>query len=115
MVAVIKPWTMDVALNRKRSASTPPPDEDGAAIFAVSTSEPPKRTKTGSELDEICITPPNEAWPIDLSSILSSPTVPAPDGSNLKHVNNLANFVPGQSITVVCVQGHYHLHYDLLW
>ncbi|ORY12113.1 hypothetical protein BCR34DRAFT_624473 [Clohesyomyces aquaticus] len=73
-----------------------------------------KRTKTESELDEIGIVAPADAWVVDVKSILESPTLPKPETSALQPHNNVCNFVASSSVMVLCVQGNYHLHYDLL-
>lgn len=100
---------MSVALNRKRSASTPEPPD--SSRYSPSLGESLKRTKTDSELDALGVIPSSEAWCIDLSAILCSPTVPkAPQGHH-----NPASSTSAKSIFLFCVQGDYELHYNLLW
>ncbi|KAF2178567.1 hypothetical protein K469DRAFT_675468 [Zopfia rhizophila CBS 207.26] len=106
---------MNVALNRKRSASTPEPDDAGPRVSGIPFTEPLKRTKTEGELDEIDVISPSEAWPVDVPGILSSPTLPGPRGGNLQSHDNMANYAANSSILVFCVQGdNYQLHYNLL-
>lgn len=103
---------MHVAINRKRAASTPdPPDDASLSSFGDGL----KRTKTDSELDDLEIIPSSEAWSIDLDAILSSPTMSTVAHGSLQRFDNAANFKPGDSIFLLCVQGNYELHYDLLW
>jgi hypothetical protein len=108
---------MDVAvLSRKRSHLTEEEDEQHEA--APSKSRPKallKRTKTESDLDDIRIVAPEDAWTVDVSALLASPTRARSEGSCLRPHSNTARFQLGTSIIVLCVQGFLHLHYDLLW
>ena len=122
MVALsTQPWTMNVALNRKRSRLAL--DDDGEDELrqpepspALSTfSDTLKRTKTQSELDELDIISPEEAWSVDIEGILASNTLSASPASGLQAHSNASNFRRDKSIIVLCVQGNLHLHYDLLW
>lgn len=117
MVALsLEPWNMNLALNRKRSRLDLDDDEEHQPAPTTPTfTDTLKRTKTQSELDDLDIATPEDAWRVDVSSILSSPTLAsAPDGSLHAH-HNLSNYVVGSSIIVFCVQGNLQLHYDLLW
>ncbi|KAF2200014.1 hypothetical protein GQ43DRAFT_374892 [Delitschia confertaspora ATCC 74209] len=104
---------MDVTINRKRSraSTSSTPDDSRAATPFTDTL---KRTKTDNELDSLNIIHPSEAWPIDISAILASPTIPTVTGSSLQPYDNAANHTPGKSIYILCIQGDYELHYDLL-
>ena len=106
---------MNVALNRKRSRLALDDDDDHRPEPAPAFVDALKRTKTQSELDELDIVAPEEAWSIDVSSILSSPTLANAPNSSLQAHNNLSNYAVGSSVLVFCVQGNLHLHYDLLW
>lgn len=122
MFAVEKgPWTMNVALNRKRSRLALEDDEEEELRLpepspALSTfSDALKRTRTQSDLEELGIIRPEDAWSVDVESILSSHTLPTAPGSGLQAHSNVDNFQKNTSIIVLCVQGNLHLHYDLLW
>lgn len=108
---------MDLAFTRprKRSASTPEPEEYDRGSPSDPFSEQLKRTKTDDELDAVDIIPIAEAWPVDIASILSSPTLMKPIETGLQAHNNFGNYREGSSVFVLCVQGDYQLHYDLLW
>ena len=122
MFAVEKgPWTMNVALNRKRSRLALEDDDEeelrlpepSPALSAFSDAL--KRTRTQSDLEELGMIRPEEAWSVDVESILSSHTLPTAPGSGLQAHSNVDNFQKNTSIIVLCVQGNLHLHYDLLW
>ncbi|KAF2786648.1 hypothetical protein K505DRAFT_343622 [Melanomma pulvis-pyrius CBS 109.77] len=106
---------MNLALNRKRSRLDLDDNEDHpSAPTTPAFTDSLKRSKTQSELDDLDIATPEDAWRVDVSSILSSPTLAsAPDGSLQTH-HTLSNYVVGSSIVVFCVQGNLQLHYDLL-
>lgn len=116
-----QPWTMNLALNRKRSRlALDDDDEDEQRLPepspALSTfSDTLKRTRTQNELEELDIVRPEDAWNVDVAGILASYTLPAPPGSSLQAHNNAGNYVQNNSILVLCVQGNVRLHYDLLW
>jgi len=107
---------MDLAFThpRKRSASTPELEEYDRGSPLDPFGEPLKRTKTDNELDAVDIIPIAEAWPVDIASILSSPTLMKPVETGLQAHNNFGNYREGSSMFVLCVQGDYQLHYDLL-
>lgn len=119
---------MDVALSRKRSRiHLDESDNDGSGSGnnprerqpqpspALSTgSATLKRSRTQDELDQLKIIRPEDAWAIDVASILASNTLTTPHGGNLKPHNNLHQY-SSESIVVLCVQGNIQLHYDLLW
>lgn len=109
---------MNVALhvNRKRSRLTYDSDDEGEQQRdeeAEAGLADLKKTKTQSELDEIGIVAPEEAWAVDMDGILTSPMLPK--SGHLRPHNNTSRYVKGSSIIVLCVQGNMHLHYDLLW
>lgn len=114
---------MNVALNRKRSRLALEDEDDDEkelrqpeASSALSVSaDTLKRTKTQSELEELDIISAEDAWTVDVESIIKSSTLEAPQGSNLRPHNNVGNFRPGESIFVLCVQGNVRLHYNILW
>ncbi|KAF2474866.1 uncharacterized protein BDR25DRAFT_255355 [Lindgomyces ingoldianus] len=112
-----EPWIMHVALNLNRKRSRLIDDEEDADCLpplASPLSDTLKKTKTESELDEIGIVSPADAWPVDVKSILESPTLPKAEGSALEPHNNVSNYSSATSLLVLCVQGDCHLHYDLL-
>lgn len=76
-----------------------------------------KRNKTQGELEELDIVPADEAWAIDIESILASPRVNTftCGGQARESHSNLGRYVKGGSIVVLCVQGNVQVHYDLLW
>lgn len=108
---------MNVALlNRKRSRLALDSDDEFQREEAARSPSPLtelKRSKTQCELEEIAMVAPEDAWPVDVEGILSSPTIAS--CSNLQPHNNASRYVAGASILVLCVQGNLHLHYDLLW
>ena len=106
---------MSLALTRKRSRLDLEGDEQQLVPASPTFSDTLKRTKTQSELDDLDIIAPEEAWNIDVSSILSSPTLTNTHDGTLQAHNSLSNCDIGSSITVFCVQGNLQLHYDLLW
>ncbi|KAF2263636.1 hypothetical protein CC78DRAFT_269650 [Lojkania enalia] len=122
MVAVSTgPWTMNVALNRKRSRLALDSDDDElprasgrSPLRSPSPGDTLKRTKTQEELDEVGIVAPEDAWVVDVASILASPTLHAPNGGTLQAHNNLSSYSKDSSLVVLCVQGNLRLHYDLL-
>ncbi|CAI6341860.1 unnamed protein product [Periconia digitata] len=128
MVTLATPlWTMDVALNRKRSRLTLDDDDDDDHGDDERRLNPPllsptlstcsdslKRSRTQGELDELDTIKPGEAWHIDVESILASPTLATPPGSSLKAHCNVDKYQKSNSIIVLCVQGSIQLHYDLL-
>jgi hypothetical protein len=114
-----EPWTMHLALNRKRSRLALESDDSDAPYsredeVANAPQSGLKKTKTQSELDEIDIIAPRDAWAVDVDSILSSPTS-APGSAAARPHNNAPRYAKGSSIIVLCVQGNLHLHYNLLW
>lgn len=126
MVALAPPpWTVDVPLmNRKRSRLALGDDDDdndadqhapepSPALSAFSDSL--KKTRTQSDLEELDIISPREAWSVDVDGILASNTLPTPTGSNLQAHSNVSRYKREDSIIVLCVQGNVQLHYDLLW
>jgi hypothetical protein len=121
MVALSAPaptsiWIMNVAVNRKRSRIDLDDDADeplpASALSAAGDSL--KKSRTQGELDELDIIRPEEAWTVDIASILASNTLTCPPGSSLRPHNNVAKY-NAESIIVLCVQGNVQLHYDLLW
>lgn len=76
-----------------------------------------KRNKTQGELEELDIVPVEEAWSIDIQSILASPTVEtfSHGGQTREPHSNMERYIKGGSIVILCVQGNLQLHYDLLW
>jgi hypothetical protein len=110
---------MDVAVwSRKRLHLTfeSEDDEQTEPAHSIPTRKPIlKRTKTDSDLDDIRIVAPEDAWTVDVSALLASPTRARSEGSCLRTHDNTARFQLGTSIIVLCVQGFLHLHYDLLW
>lgn len=122
-------WTMNVALNRKRSRlALESDDEDRSQDHGryaspetdrTISSPPPndtllKKTRTQGELDELDIIDAQQAWVVDTRSILESPTLERPEGSSLQPHNNVPRYLKESSIIILCVQGNVHLHYDLL-
>jgi hypothetical protein len=114
-------WTMNVALSRKRSRLTVDEDEDEVQRRREpSPALPPlgdtlKRSQTQCELEELDIISPEEAWIVDVDTILASNTLATPPGSMLEAHNNWARYKKQESIIVLCVQGNVQVHYDLLW
>lgn len=115
------PWTMDVALSRKRSRLALDDDDDcddhrpePSPALSIS-SDGLKRSRTQNELDELDIFTPEEAWAVDVDGILGSNTLPKPPGSSMQPYNNVSKYSRDASIFILCVQGNLHLHYDLLW
>jgi hypothetical protein len=117
-------WSMDVALNRKRSKLAIDDDNDEkeeewrrpAPSPALPTfSDSSKRSRAKDELEELDLIRPEEAWGVDVQSILSSNTLATPLGSRLEAHNNARNYQKDDSIIILCVQGNIKLHYDLLW
>lgn len=104
-------------LSRKRSAIFLDGDDaaesQAASLFVQD--EPVKRTQTVNELDALDIIPEAEAWPIDVASILSSPTVRGAPGGEPLALDNSRSYVQNRSMYIFCVQGDYQLHYELLW
>jgi len=96
---------MDVALNRKRSRLSLDNDNDGDGL---------KRSRTEGELESLAMVSPQDAWVIDVASILASNTLPSPPAGHMQPHSNAARQT-SKSITVLCVQGNVQLHYDLLW
>lgn len=132
MVTLASPlWTMDVALNRKRSRLALGDDDDddtsdnrngerrlGLPLLSPALSagsDSLKRSRTQGELEELDVIRPEDAWSVDIDSILASTTIPTPPGSTLQAHNNAENYKKNSSIFVLCVQGAVQLHYDLLW
>ncbi|KAF1953870.1 hypothetical protein CC80DRAFT_476717 [Byssothecium circinans] len=116
-------WTMDVALNRKRSRLALGEDEDEnderrplpVPSPALSTfSDGLKRSRTQGELEELDIIRAEDAWSVDVEGILASNTIGTPEGSGLRAHDNVSNYHKGSSIIVFCVQGGMQLHYNLL-
>ncbi|KAF2737865.1 hypothetical protein EJ04DRAFT_561285 [Polyplosphaeria fusca] len=117
---------MSVALNRKRSRLALEAEEEEdehedttpTATQHIAVSRPPdatlKRSKTDSDLDELSIVAPDQAWSIDVATILASPTLHSPPGSAVQEHNNVQRYAAGSSIVVFCIQGNLQLHYDLL-
>lgn len=111
---------MDAAISRKRSRLALD-DDSGDGHGAALPSPTPvaandaalKRSRTQSELDALAVTPPHEAWSVDVAGIFASPTLDAPPGSRLRPHGNAPGHGSG-SLLVLCVQGHVQLHYDLL-
>lgn len=121
MVALSAPaptslWTMNVAINRKRSRIDLDDDADEPlpSPSLSATSDSLKRSRTQGELEELDIVSPADAWTVDVAGILASNTLTSPPGSSLRPHNNVAKYT-AQSIIVLCVQGNVQLHYDLLW
>jgi hypothetical protein len=119
MVALSQePWTMDVALNRKRSRLDLELDDDAPYYRDDEAAHAPKselkKTRTQSEIDEVDIIPSADAWDIDIDSILSSPTLTSSSTRARPH-SNAHRYKKDASIIILCVQGNLHLHYDLLW
>lgn len=120
MVAATSPWTMQVPLmSRKRSRLALDDDEDEQRTPepspALSTfSDTLKKTKTQSDLDDLDIIPPEDAWTVDVEGILASRTLSSPPGSSLQPHDNVGRYKREDSIVVLCVQGNMQLHYDLL-
>ena len=118
-----QPWTAQVPLmNRKRSRlALDDDDEDAQRVApepspALSTfSDSLKKTRTLSELDDLDVIPPEEAWSVDVEGILASTTQATPPGSGLQAHDNASRYTREDSIIVLCVQGAVQLHYDLLW
>jgi hypothetical protein len=119
-----EPWTMNVALlGRKRSRITLESDDEDLHYREERSPSLPlpspvaelKRTRTQSELDSIDVVAAKDAWPVDLDSILTSPTLPKSPASEQKAHNNVDRYKKDESIIVLCVQGNLHIHYDLLW
>ncbi|KAF1971476.1 hypothetical protein BU23DRAFT_183200 [Bimuria novae-zelandiae CBS 107.79] len=112
---------MKVAVNRKRSRVDL--DDDGdqprqslplpSPTLSVGN-DALKRSRTQSELEELGVVTPEDAWTVDVASILASNTLPSPPGSSLRPHNNVDKY-DARSIIVLCVQGNVRLHYDLLW
>jgi hypothetical protein len=109
-------------MNRKRSRLTLDDDDDeeqqrtSEPSPALSTfSDTLKKTRTQSDLDDLEIVRPEDAWSVDVASILASHTLATPLGSSLQAHNNVGNYDGDESIIVLCVQGNVQLHYDLLW
>lgn len=118
---------MNVALNRKRSRLALDSDDDERAqdlarresrdtegSLTSPTSDTLKKTKTQSDLEELDIIDPQQAWTVDIASILASRTLEKPEGSHLQTHNNVSRYSKESSIVILCVQGNVHLHYDLL-
>ncbi|KAF1998051.1 hypothetical protein P154DRAFT_622031 [Amniculicola lignicola CBS 123094] len=115
--------TMNLALNRKRSRidfelEDADEDEDEQRPAPTAPSEPSpdglKRTKTENELDALDIIPAGDAWTVDVTSILASPTIGRNPASPVQAHNNAANYKEKTSIVVFCVQANMELHYNLL-
>lgn len=70
-------------------ASASPALSVGSAVDSL------KRSRTQSELDELRVVAPHEAWTVDVPAMVSHSSA--------------------ASILVLCVQGTVQLHYDLLW
>lgn len=113
-------WTMNVALNRKRSRLALDSDDElqqrrepSPALSTLSGTL--KRSRTQCELDELDIIKPEDAWSIDVDALLASPTFPKPPESRLAEHNNWERYTKGESLIVLCVQGNVQTHYELLW
>jgi hypothetical protein len=122
MVGQLPPphWTMDVALSRKRSRLAT--DEDHGVQQRRESSpalsnfdDALKRSKTQCELDALDVISPDDAWSVDVDAILASPIFVIPVGSGLGAHNNQTNYMQGESLVVLCVQGNVQVHYELLW
>ncbi|KAJ4300996.1 hypothetical protein N0V90_003085 [Kalmusia sp. IMI 367209] len=111
---------MKVALSRKRSRIDLDDDDElqqrqPLPSPALSTSSDTlKRSRTQNELDELHVLRSEDAWAVDVASILASNTLAAPRGSSLQPHNNVDKY-SSESVIILCVQGNVHLHYDLLW
>src|SRR5689334_16751646 len=112
---------MALTLNRKRSRldldddeEIPQPSKQDAALLSP-VDATLKRKQSHSDLEDLEMVAPDDAWHIDVQTILASPTLPCPLGGRLQAHNNANNYSPGASIMVFCVQGNLQLHYDLLW
>ncbi|KAF1845793.1 uncharacterized protein K460DRAFT_282027 [Cucurbitaria berberidis CBS 394.84] len=110
---------MNKALNRKRSRlalesddEVQPRREPSPALSTLSDTL--KRSKTQCELDELDITNPEEAWKIDVDTLLASNTLATPTTGRWEARNNRERYKKGESMFVLCVQGNVQLHYDLL-
>jgi hypothetical protein len=117
-----QPWTMQVPImNRKRSRlALDDSDEDSLRAPEPSParstfSDALKKTKTQSDLDDVAIIAPEEAWSVDVDGILASRTLTTPPRSSLQAHDNVGRYKREESIVVLCVQGNVELHYDLLW
>ncbi|OCK82459.1 hypothetical protein K432DRAFT_293163 [Lepidopterella palustris CBS 459.81] len=97
---------------RKRSASEASPYGPFDSVPEAPSGDQQKRTKTyDSELDAIDVIPVADAWPVDLSCILGSPTG---ESGRIPGHDNWGNYREGKSAFVFVVQGGCMVHYDLL-
>jgi hypothetical protein len=114
-------WSMSVALSRKRSWLAVDPDEDETQQRrepspALSTfSDTLKRSKTQCELEELDIIVVDKAWSVDVDAIMASKRVARPAEGGLEAHDNWADYVKGESMVLLCVQGNVQIHYELLW
>ncbi|KAL7774761.1 hypothetical protein CFE70_005675 [Pyrenophora teres f. teres 0-1] len=97
-------WTMDVALNRKRSRLTlDDDDEEGrgqlrrepSPVPAPALGDPLKRSKTHCELEELDVIDAAEAWNVHVQAILASSTLATP-------TDNLLTLSPSLQAFVLC-------------
>ncbi|KAF2441330.1 hypothetical protein P171DRAFT_457139 [Karstenula rhodostoma CBS 690.94] len=96
---------MDAPISRKRSRLALDDGEDADDAL--------KRSRTQSEIEELAVIPPDEAWTVDVAGILASNTLAPPPGNHLRPHSN-ADWHRSGSLFVLCVQGSVQLHYDLL-
>ena len=108
---------MNAAVNRKRSRIDLDEEEERQPLPSPALSvggDSLKKSRTQSELEELDVIAPEDAWSVDVASILESNTLACPPGSHLRPHNNVEKYT-AESIIILCVQGNVQLHYDLLW
>ncbi|KAF2683430.1 hypothetical protein K458DRAFT_305049 [Lentithecium fluviatile CBS 122367] len=106
-------------MNRKRSRLALDDDDEEQRTPepspALSTfSDTLKKTRTQSDLEDLDMVRPEDAWSVDVDGILASNALATPPGSSLQAHNNVGKYRSDESIIVLCVQGNVQLHYDLL-
>ncbi|KAF2281003.1 uncharacterized protein EI97DRAFT_368336 [Westerdykella ornata] len=110
---------MNGTVTRKRSRLALEPDDDEPRYTSDANPSASladlKRTRTQGDLDDIDVIPPENAWTVDVDSIMSCPTLKAESAAGGKQVHsNLHQYKKGSSIVVLCVQGDLPVHYDIL-
>lgn len=97
-------------VNRKRASSGEAPQEQQFVHYDL-----PKRNKILSDVDAIEMIPAANAWPIDMSEIITGLAQAQHSGTDGYVFNNMGRYDPNTSVFVICVRGFQNVHYELLW